>query len=182
MMTITFQHHRGDYLQYFLYVASKDIKVRSRLQTLRLVLPLVYLVISLLILLTLEIVWIAVVLIGLSLLWYMITPSLYRSSYIKSYNKFIANNLNEQIHHPVELTFEASRIVEKYPSGSIDYLFSEFVEVVELKRHLLFISTQTTGLVVPKKSVPDLDYLKDLLKERSIRYRQDLVWDETRFI
>lgn len=163
-MTIHFTLRESDLLEYQLYVASQSEIVRKRRLRTRLLIPIMYVTLSIFGFITNKILLYIPFLIG-AILWYVLYPIRDRKRHIKYYQQFIQEHLLERIGNKVELILTMESLETKEIGSESKYALSEVEQIVELKTTILVRLRGNKAFILPKDQITQPSELNSTLKQ-----------------
>ena len=178
-MTVDFKLDANDYLMHQLYTASKSDRIRKKRKRNRLIVPLVYIVLGLLLLYG-DSLTPAVCFFIIAILWYLFYPKWDKRRYLKHYEAFIKENYKERFGRVATAVFNNDYIVLTDSGSESKVSTKEIQEIFEIPSSI-FVKLKTgEGLILPKNKINNIDRLKDELKQLAahlnINYSVDSNW------
>jgi hypothetical protein len=179
-MRIEYSLDENDYLAHQLFIASKSERIRKKRRRNRLLFPLVYLVFGILFYF-LGNIPLSVSLLIVTIVWFFLYPFWEKDHYVKHYTGFIKENYKENINRPVTIEFTGDTIMAKDSSSESKISTSEVQEIHEVSTTIYMRLKGGHSIILPKKKITDVDYLKIRLKQLAahlnIKYDVDEKWE-----
>jgi len=169
-MTIEYTLDKGDFLTFHLFSASKSERIRKTRTRNKIMLPLVYLGISI-ILYFIESIELAIIIFLSGFLWIFIYPFYERKRYVKHYKKFIDENYKNRLGKPGNLKFEGDYIHSKDFTGEAKMYLSELDELNEIRDYYYLKFNSGVSLIIPKRKIDNIESLDQFLNELATRLR-----------
>lgn len=179
-MTIEYKIDEKDFLMHQLYVASKSERIKKKRQRNKLVLPLIYAALGLLMILDNKYAM-SILFFTVGLLWFLLYPLWERRHYVKHYLGFIKENYNDRIGKTGTVEFSNEFIIAKDIGSESKVLTTELEEIGEIPSTIFVRVKGGQSLILPKDKIADIDYVTTRLKEFAdlwkIKYCNDDKWE-----
>jgi hypothetical protein len=167
-MTIEYTLDKVDFLTFQLYSASKSERIRKIRTRNKMMLPLVYLGISI-ILYFIESIELAIIIFLSGLLWILIYPFYDRRKYVKHYEKYILEIYKNRLGKPENLKFEGDYVHSSDFTGETKMYLSELEELNEISDYYYLKFNSGVSLIIPKRKVDNIESLDQFLNELATR-------------
>jgi hypothetical protein len=180
-MTIVYALEEKDYLNYFLFSASKSDRVRKNRWRNKVIIPVAYLSFGIFIILISQkdISWFASFAL-LAILWFFIYPVYERGKFIRHYNSRIKENAKELLHKLGSLQIDNDYIYEKDNANESKFKTTEIVEITEISSNIFIKLNSAKSIVIPKDRILEIEALiqrlKDLAAYLNIQYNIENEW------
>ncbi len=179
-MTIDYKIDEKDFLIHQLYLASKSDRIRKKRQRNKVIVPIIYLVLGLLLFLGDKFL-LAIIFVILGVLWYFIYPIWEKRHYINHYKSFIKENLSDRLDRITTLEFNKDYILAKQNGNESKILTIELEEICEIPTIILVRLKSGQFYILPKDKISNIDDITVRLKELAdylrIKYSIDEKWE-----
>lgn len=178
-MTLTYTLTEYDFLQHQLFIATKSQRIKNQRLKTWLIYSVALLLFSLMFYQSNNTVMMYYFLIvGIAFL--CVFPFYQRWYYKNHYRRFITDNYKNRFGRAVTVTITSDGIETSDFTGESKINLSELESTIETGEYF-YVKMRTSGhLIIPKMKLTDIDgtrkELKDLCKELSIRFTNDLNW------
>lgn len=178
-MIIEFRYDEKDFLTYQLYTASKSESTQKKRKRSRILVPIVYLILGIMFLVTDDLfIGISFLLIGV--LWYFLYPAWERKKYLKHYEKFTDENFKNRNAEKVTIEFSDDYIFSKDSGMESKILTSEIVEINEIPTLIMIKLKNGQSFLLPKQKIAEINKVKTRIKELAdhlkVQYHTDDNW------
>jgi hypothetical protein len=178
-MTIEYKIEEADYITYYLYGASINTDLQKRRRRNRLITPIIFLVIGLL-LVCVGLYSLGILYCFIGTIYYWVSFSRYKPRYFKHYQKFVRKILKHSIGKNWLVQFDNDYIDIKVEGSESKVKTTEIEVIYEIPSHL-FIKFKGSGVqIIPKGEIKDtaalISELKSLAKHLNIAYEANLDW------
>jgi hypothetical protein len=178
-MKLEFSLTKDDMLQMQLFMASISEQVKRNRKKSRLIVPVAYVVLGIIVIVSSDIVF-GSVFIALGIVMYFLYPGILAKRYEKMYRKNVDENLANRADKPVELTFGDEYIESKDYTGEAKLKISTIERVDEVRDYCFLKFDSGVGLVIPLNQISErngfIAYIKTLAADNAIAYHTDLDW------
>lgn len=179
-MILTYSLEEKDYLNHQLYFASKSERINKKRQRSRMVIPIAYLVLSLLFFANDNIIG-GILFILIGLVWYVAYPKYLGKKYIKHFTAHINENLKEQFGIPVTMELSDEQIIAKDKSSESKVATTEVKAIAEIPSNIFISLKGGQHYILPNDNRIDLVNVKAALKALTahlqIAYTVDDKWE-----
>lgn len=178
-MKIEFKLSKVDFVEYQLFAASNSENINKSRRNSRIRLPIVYFFLGLLLFLFADLIF-ALVFIGLGLAWYVLHPHFMKRRYLRHFDKHVEENYKNRFEKVVSLDFQEEIIIAKDYLGESKLRIKEITEIIEIQNHIFLKLSSGESIIIPKKSIANLNDLKSTLtqiaSDKGIIHSIDLDW------
>lgn len=157
-MKIQYTLSRSDLLNNQLYIASISERIKKKRRKSKLVVPLSYLILALLVL-AIGYVTMAIVLVVFGVLWYIVYPQYLSSKYVMHYADFINENFAHLLSDSIFLTIDDDFIISKDKISEGKIKLTEIKSIIRLSDNYLINLGLGSNLVLP---------LMDIQKDKNV--------------
>ena len=163
-MKFDFTMDREDYLQYYLFNASKNERLvkrrkRTRLFPLLLCIPLSVLYLYQDMLLP------GLGFIVVSIVWYLMMPRFEGKMHKKSFERFVDKHLKDDFGDTLSVEITGKDCILKSRAGESRFAQSQLREFHEIKDYFFLFMDNGQSTAIPKKQLADADELKKIFTE-----------------
>ena len=163
-----------------LYIASTSERIRKKRRRNRIIVPLTYFALGLLISFFDDKLDLLIVFFVIAIIWYIVYPIWERRHYIRHYRGFIKENYKDRIGRIATLEFTNDFILAKDNGSESKVLTTELEEIIEIPTTILLRLKGGQSIILPKEKISSIDILTTKLKELAshlkIRYKLDDNW------
>jgi len=162
-MKLVFTLNFTDFLEHQLYFSSKSELVKKDRKKKRIIVPIIYIVFSL-VLILLEKKVLAYVFFGFSIFWYFIHPLYAKFRYKRHYKKHVNENYKKRVGKQVEVYINRDENFIETSDLSIQTKINtaEFEKLIELKEYFFLRLKSEVSIIIPKREVADKEKFKKL--------------------
>jgi len=176
---LNFNLSEQDLLIFQLYTASNSPYIKRSRRVNWLVVPILYLVFSVVLYLA-DSLDFSIGFLVLAILWLIFYPFFQKSRYEKGYKRHNIEYFKNRFDKPVELSFTKEYIASKDESGEGKMKLSELEALHEIQDYYFLKFNSGVSLIIPKKEVVEFNKLKELLeslvKKLQIEHEVNLEW------
>jgi len=167
-MKIEYKIDESDFLMYQLFVASKSERIKRKRLRNKLVMPLIYLVLGLLLFCFSYKIWSSVFCFVIAIVWYFIYPLWEKRHYVNHYRRFIKENYQNRFGKSTILEFTDVLIKVRDPVSEGSVLITELEEINEIPTSI-FIKIKTgQSFILPKQEIINITTVRNRLKEIAV--------------
>ncbi len=163
-MIFNYKLDKDDFLTYQLYIASISESIKKKRKRSKIIVPLLYIALGVLLLYT-ENITLTVISIIFGIMWYFIYPVWERQYYIKHYKSYIAENYKDRFDRLLSLEITNEMIIAKDNGSESKISTTEIAEIVEITPAIFFRLKGGLSLVLPKKAISNINTVTNKLKE-----------------
>jgi hypothetical protein len=146
---LTYTLDKSDYLAYQLFVADQSPRNRKRRRRLRIVIPLIYVVLGILLdLAGMRIT--ALILVGIAAIWFVSYPVYLRLIYRRHYGGHIDENYSQRLERETSVELKNGELVFSEPTGGGWVKLSEIDRIVEVPRQTFVHFKTGTAVILPR--------------------------------
>lgn len=178
-MKIEFILSKEDLLQLQLFMASNSKLVIKSLKKSRWRVPIVYVVLGLALVLTVD-QTAGIVFLLLALFWFFFYPGFMAKRYVRIYKKSIEENQLNRTGKPIVLTFNDEYLESLDYQGESKLKIKEIVRIDEIHDYCFLKFTSGESLVIPVNKLVEKDifieYLKNMATTNGIAYETNMEW------
>ncbi len=176
-MRLNYHLSNSDFLEYQLYSSSKSkLHTKKRFRS-RVLLPLIYLVFGLYIYNKNENSTLALIFVGIAVLWFFLYPIYSKWRFKKHFQKHVEENYKNRINKPVEINFEENSLSTKDFTSESKINGAELKELIETKNHFFIKLTTDLSLIIPKEAVENKTEFKQRVIGLGAEYVNELNWE-----
>lgn len=176
-MTINYKIDEKDFLIYQLYIASKSHRIKRKRQRSKIMIPLLYLGLGLLLLFQNKTL-LAIIFFIVGFLWFIIYPLWEKQRYIKHYQSFIKENYQDRLSKTITLELHNDFILTKGNGNESKVLTTEIEEICEIPTIILLRLKGGHSFILPKEQMSNLDSVRTRLRELAIHLNINYETDE----
>jgi hypothetical protein len=177
-MQINFSMNRTDYIQYYLYNASKNVQLRKRRSRTRLLTFLVCLPISLMYFYQ-DMLLMGGGFLAMGILWYTLLPRFDGRMHKKSFERYVDQNHKSDFEDKLKVETTKQKCVLSSKAGESVFALDAISSVEETADYLFIFMNNGQSLGVPKRAVSEKEvFINALLGAgfSSDKYVQNLDW------
>jgi len=175
-MKIEYTLEKVDFLKYQLYAASKSASIIKSRKKSRLLLPIVYFVLGVLLFVFADLIP-ALIFFGVGIAWYLIYPYYMKNRYIRHFEKYIDENYKNRFGKLVTLEFEGEYIIAIDYIGESRLRIKEIAEINEIQDYIFLKFSSGESLILPKDRIENTnELLTKIVSNLGINYNIDLNW------
>jgi len=116
---------------------------------------------------------------GLSILVFLLYSKYLNWRYKKHYQSYVRENFKNRFGNEVSLEIGPKYISSKDPSGEGKVKTSEVHQLSETQEHFFIQFTSGVAVIIPKRSIDDLQHFKAGLRSAKLEVHDDLKWQGT---
>ena len=178
-MVLEYSLDKPDFLECQLFIASKSERVIKSRRKARLVVPITYLILGLLLFLFTDIVF-TLIFITIGLIWYLYYPYYIRKRYVRHFEKALAESYKNRFGKLSLLKFGEEIIEITDYIGETKIRIQEIEEINEIKNYLFLKLSSGESLIIPKDKIKEENefrhYISMLTERFYIKYNVELNW------
>ncbi|MBL0911360.1 MAG: YcxB family protein [Bacteroidia bacterium] len=176
--TYSFRLSEDDFLVYTLYNASTSRMVRRRRIRMRWVVSVLYIGMGAWLSLAREVRVGGIVFAAFGLLWLLFYPRYSAWRYKRTYRRIVREQTRDRVNKTYDMELGAEQLLVRNESSESKISYSGISEVVVLSDYFLLILKERSGLVVPRRDVPEPGAFLDLFREKgvSVQLHEDWRW------
>ena len=167
-----------DFLTFQLFTASRSPLVMKKRRRNRIVIPVVYLFLAL-VLVAIGSFISAIVFTLIGLAWFLFYPVYERRLYPPRYKKYLAENLANRFGKPVLLEFSQDLVFTRDFMGEEKINLSQAEELAEIGDYYFLKFNSGASLIIPKRAVSNQEasrFFSELVARLNIKHTVDLEW------
>jgi len=180
MIELKYALHKVDFLMLQLYIASKSERLKSRRKRAKMVTPVLYLILALIMYFLLHQLIIAIVMVVLAVAWVLFYPSREKKTYTNYYGQYIDEYYMSRYGEEMDLTIDEGYIRIKTNYSESKTILSHLDAIQEIPDYLFLKYKSGASLIIPRKKVADFDGIKDrllrLTANLDVKHTADLNW------
>lgn len=177
-MQIVFSMNREDYIQYYLYNASKNVQLNKRRKRTRLFTFLVCLPISLMYFYQ-ELLLMGGGFLVMGIMWYALLPRFDGRMHKKSFERYVDQNHSKDYENQLSVELKENKCILKSNAGESIFSLTDIQSVEETNDYLFIFMENGQSLAIPKRVLSQKDeFIKLLIGETNSdeKYLLDLDW------
>lgn len=177
--SIQFLLGKEDYLQHLLYASSKTQSIVRKRKRYQLILPLIYIAISILCI-VLKNTSLAVALVILAILWYLFFPKWERRQYSRQYSNYIDENMKGEIGRNISLEFREEDIFQKVGNQYYTIPYNKIKSWYENGKYLYLGLEDGYTIIIPKTENMDISEIETIVlshKDSDFPQIKELNWE-----
>jgi hypothetical protein len=179
-MEFEFKVNEDDFLTYQLFNASRSAKIKKIRRRNRSLVPILYLIVSIMFLLFQNYAM-AFGFFLISVLWFVIYPMFERRRYVKQFKKNIAEKFKDKTDKNSKVILQDDIWLTKDEEKEAKFSVNDFKEINEIDSHIYIVLKSGYVLIIPKKEVNNIVELIRMLKELALKhsfvYNKNLEWE-----
>lgn len=161
---ITYTLSKEDYLEHLLYASSKTPSIQNKRKVYKILLPVVYIIIGAIGLISGNMVLFSS-LIALAILWWVLFPKFERNLYTKRFSKYIDQQLKSNAYKSIELEIHPEQIFQKEENITYTIAFEQINIIHEIKNYIYIGLKDGYTIIIPKNKIQHLDQWKQIFLE-----------------
>ncbi|MFN8323831.1 MAG: YcxB family protein [Chitinophagales bacterium] len=169
-MILEYSLGEEDFLTYQLYNASVSDGIKKRRMRTKILVPVIYMVLGLMLLLQ-QNVAIGVIFLGVAVVWFFVYPLWQRRLYERHYRSFIAETYKNRFNRLVSLDLKNDCILAKDNGSESKVLTTEVEKIVEIPAMILIKLKTGQAYLLPKKKIEQVDEVIAHLKQLSVDWQ-----------
>lgn len=175
-MILNYKLTAEDYLQYQLFISSRtEIHNKRRFRS-RIIFPILYSILGLILFLVKKDISVFIILLIISLIWYVFNPIYTRWKYKRHFQKHIDANYQKRINRDLETKF-VKNTLWLTDNGSVSKIKkSEFKVLIDTQNHFFLKLDTGTAVIIPKRSVENNQEFISLVTKLGVDYKNELDW------
>ncbi|MDQ3536126.1 MAG: hypothetical protein M3421_10925, partial [Bacteroidota bacterium] len=179
-MEFEFKVNEDDFLTYQLFNASRSAKIKKIRRRNRSLVPILYLIVSIMFLLFQNYAM-AFGFFLISVLWFVIYPMFERRRYVKQFKKNIAEKFKDKTDRNSKVILQDDIWLTKDEEKEAKFSVYDFKEINEIDTQIYIVLKSGYVLIIPKKEVNNIVELIRMLKELALKhsfvYNKNLEWE-----
>ena len=177
-MKLEYKLNFSDFLEYQLYLSSKSELHKKNRNRARIVVPIIYIVLGLIIFFT-DKLGLALFFFVFAIIWLLFYPLYSKWKYKKHFEKHIKANYKNRVGKKAELIFDTDvDFLETSTFGAQSRIqASEFDKLIEIKEHYFLKLKSELSIILPKRAVIDHEKFKKLFSDINLEYVNELDWE-----
>ena len=164
-----------DFVQYYLYTASKSKNIKKKRILMRFLIPFIYLLFSLWEYFK-ENIWLSSIFLILALVWVIFYPLYTRYRYTKHYAKHVNENYKSRLFKPIKLEVTSDYILGEDFTGETKINITEVKSLTEISNNFFINVTSNASLIIPKRDIFNKDDFKEEFIKKNIPIENELNW------
>ncbi len=174
--TYSFRLSEDDFLVYTLYSASESKMVRRRRMRMRWLVSALYTGMGAWLSLAREVRVGGLVFAAFGLLWLLFYPRYSAWRYKKVYRRIVRGETKDRVNKTYEMELGQEQLLVRNELSESKISYSGIGEVVVLSGHFLLMLREKSGLVVPRRDVPEPAAFLDFFRGKSVAVLQREDW------
>lgn len=178
-MRIEYTLENNDFLQYQLYNASTPGIVKTRRNSTKVVVPLIYLLIGFYFFINSEYFSFIIFMI-ISIGWFFLYPVWERGYYIRFYTKFNIERYSDRFNKLASINFTEDKLIAKEGDVISEVPFTEVKEINEIGSQIFLKLRLGDSMIIAKDKISNLEELHltltNISKAYNIPYNKKLDW------
>jgi len=178
-MQLQYSLSKRDFLILYLFSASKSAEISKKRKKNKINIFFLYLAIGM-VAYILGYAPLAIIFSISALLWLWFFPKYERKKYIKYYNNYIDNNLQDRIGEKVLLNITSDAIQTKDSISETEIKTSDLSEINEITQYFFFHFHSGESLIIPKNELDDTQniqkYFEKMAKKEGIKFNRISMW------
>ena len=180
MIELKYALHKVDFLMLQLYTASKSETLKSRQKRAKIVIPVLYLVLGLILYFPLHQPIVAIVMVVLAVAWFLFYPSRQKKTYTNYYAQYIDEYYTSRYGEEMDIIIDENYIQVKTSYSESKTILSHLAVIEEIPDYLFLKYESGASLIIPRKKVADFEKVKEdllaLTANLDVKYTSDLNW------
>ncbi|HEY0262049.1 MAG TPA: hypothetical protein VGB95_03425 [Chitinophagales bacterium] len=181
MASVTFQLDENDFLTSLLFLASKSDQIKKIRQRNKIVIPLLYVGLGLLLGLWGSDIGFLVTFLVVGFLWFLLYPLWEKRRYVNHYKQYIQETYKERIGKNMTVEFNNEFVVARDSGSETKTLTTVLDEINEISSLIILRMKSGQTFILPKDKIMNVDSviveLKDLAACLKIQYIVDEKWE-----
>lgn len=156
---ISFELNKNDYLQHLLYSASKTPSVIQKRRRNKIILPIIYLMVAIFGIIQSNFL-LVIVMAVMATLWFWWFPSWEKKQYIKQFNKYLDENVQNEIGKEIILEFGPQEIIQTEKNQSFNVTYDQIRGWYETQSGVYIGLEDGYTIIIPKNNEEDITEIK----------------------